>query len=190
MRLIAIFIATLICTMINAQNVSLKIQNDDSYYYPSNLEFEVLDKNESVIFTQDDLEIDKPLILEGDYTINVFTPWADGIDAFKVENKALVALEKNDSKVEISKHSNSWKKNQPKIINKSYTEHDGRFDAVFEFENNIYFQYQDGQVKITQYGKTLKLLGKYIAKTTEGYLKLSYNPENKELWYVFTDTYN
>jgi hypothetical protein len=200
MRLIAIFIATLIYAMTNAQNVSLKIQNDDSYYYPSNLEFEVIDDQGKTVLTQNDLEANKPIVIEGNYTVNVFTTWGTGKDTFKVEDKALISFEEQGNKVNLNKDMNccsdtytgygeSWKENQPDIINQSFEANSDGYAAIIEFENDIFFNYLDGEAKITQNGKTLKLVGKYVAKTSEGYLKLSYNPKNKELWYVFTDTY-
>jgi len=197
MRLIAIFIATLICSMTIAQNVSLKIQNDDTYYYPSNLEFEVINEEGKIVLTQNDLEVNKPVILEGQYTINVFTPWGKGKDSFQIKDKALIAFEKQEQKVNLkytdaNKHGGndkSWRKNQPKVVSKTFEYNTTTYDAIIAFENDIVFNYIDGKAKITQNGKTLKLVGKYVAKTSEGYLKMSYNPENKEYWYVFTDTY-
>jgi len=200
MRLIAIFIAALIYAMTNARNLSLKIQNDDSYYYPSNLEFEVIDDQGKIILTQNDLEVNKPVVMEGNYTVNVFTTWGTGKDTFKVEDQALISFEEQGRQVNLNKDMNccsdtytgygeSWKENQPDIINQSFEANSDGYDAIIEFENDIFFNYLDNEAKITQNGKTLKLVGKYVAKTSEGYLKLSYNPKNKELWYVFTDTY-
>ncbi len=200
MRLIAIIFVTFICQMISAQNVSLKIQNDDAYYYPSNLEFEVINDEGKTVLTQNDLEVNQPIILEGQYTINVFTPWGNGKDSFQVKDEALIAFEEQDCKVDLkkndcycsenySKYNNFWKENQPKVVSTTFEYNTTTYDAIIAFENDIFFNYIDGKAKITQNGKTLELLGNYVAKTSEGYLKMSYNPENKEYWYVFTDTY-
>ncbi|NBC57648.1 MAG: hypothetical protein GVY05_05105 [Bacteroidetes bacterium] len=191
MRLIAILTATLICQFVIAQGKSLKIQLDDEFYYPPNLKFEVLDDTGKQVLTEEDLDADKPIILEGHYTINVFTTWADGQDSFEVKDEALIALEDNKSYVALNKDDQkSWHKNKPKVVDKSFQVNKGQYDAIIAFEKDIFFNYIDGEVEITQNGRPLKLLGKYVAKTSEGFLKMSYNPKNKEYWYVFTDTYN
>lgn len=200
MRIIAIILTLLVYQSFCAQNISLKIQNEDTYFYPSNLSFEVLDKNENLLFTQNDLKLNKPIKLEGPYTINVFTEWGDGKDTFKVDNKTLIAFEKQgyssknskNRNQHISKHSGVdkfWRESQPNVVSITFENNNNTYDATIEFENDIFFNYIDGKVKITQNGKTLELLGNYVAKTSEGYLKISYNSKNKEYWYVFTDTF-
>jgi len=191
MRLIAILTATLICQFVIAQGKSLKIQLDDESYYPPNLRFEVLDDTGKQVLTEEDLETDKPIILEGHYTITVFTTWADGKDTYKVYDEALITLEVNSSSVSLNKtEQKSWHNEQPKVVEKSFNVKNGQYDAIIEFENDIFFNYIDGKVEITQNGRPLKLLGKYVVKTSEGFLKISYNPKTKEYWYVFTDTYD
>ncbi len=200
MRLIAIIIATLICQSITAQNTSLKIQTEDSYYYPSNLAFEVIDEKGNTVLTEKDLEVNKPIILEGNYEITIFTTWANGKDTFKVTDEALIALEQNEKWVNIqnkksccsdhTSNNNSWNVGKPKIIDTDFKANNGVYDAIIEFENEIFFNFIDGIAKITEKGKTLELVGNYVAKTSEGFLKMSYNPETKEYWYVFTDRYN
>lgn len=191
MRLIAILMATLVFQWINAQNTSLKIQTgEDAYYYPSNLEFEVMDKDGNTQFSEKDLTKDEPIILEGVYTIHVYTTWADGKDSFKVNDKASIALAKNKTYVNYKeKDMKPWHKNKPKLIDTDFKKNNGKFDAIIAFENDIYFNYIDGKASITEDGKSLELVGTYVAKTSKGYLKMSYVPETKEFWYVFTDTY-
>ena len=191
MRLIAILMATLVFQWMNAQNTSLKIQTgEDAYYYPSNLEFEVMDKDGNTLFSEKDLIKDKPIILEGDYIINVYTTWADGKDSFKVNDKASIALAKNKTYVNNNENEvKPWHKNKPKLIDTDFKKNNGKFDAIIAFENDIYFNYIDGKASITEDGESLELIGTYVAKTSKGYLKMSYVPETKEFWYVFTDTY-
>jgi hypothetical protein len=200
MRLIAIIITTLICQTIMAQNTSLKFQTDDSYYYPSDLAFEVIDENGKTVLTEKDLEVNKPIILEGNYEVTIFTTWANGKDTFKVTDEALIALEQNEKWVNIQNKKsccseatsaeNSWNVGKPKVVNTAFEVNNGQYDAIIEFENEIFFNFLNGEAKITEKGETLELIGNYVAKTSEGFFKMSYNPETKEYWYVFTDTYN
>lgn len=191
MRLITILMTTLICQLVLAQGQSLKIQLEDELYYPPNLKFEVLNDSGEQILNEKNLSLEKPIVLEGHYTINVFTTWADGKDTFKVDDEALIALEDNKSIVSLNKtEQKSWDENQPKVIGKNFQANNDEYDVIIEFENDIFFNYIDGKAEITENGKPLKLLGKYVSKTSEGFLKMSYDPETTEFWYVFTDTYN
>ncbi len=59
------------------------------------------------------------------------------------------------------------------------------YDTSIEFNNDVVFYYRDGKAEAWQYGKSLKMEGKYLIYTNLGIIKLSYNPQNKEIWYVF-----
>ncbi len=66
----------------------------------------------------------------------------------------------------------------------SYDKETG-YDTSLEFNNDVVFYYRDGEAKAYQNGKDLKIKGKYLIYTNTGIIKLSYNPRNKEIWYVF-----
>ena len=193
MRLIAILTATLICQFAFAQGITLKIELDDTFIgYPPDLKFEVLDETGKKVNTEQDLEAEQPIILEGSYTINVFTPWGNGKDTFRVNDETLIALERNKNIVQVTLNKDnkkSWNINKPKVVKKEFQFNNNQYDAIIEFEEDIFFNFINGEVEITQNGNPLKLLGKYVAKTSEGFLKISYNPKTKEYWYVFTNTY-
>ena len=191
MRIIAILLTSLFFELLLAQGNSLKIQTDDTFYYPPNLKFEVSNDQGKVILTQNDLTEGNPIILDGDYMITVFTSWGSGKDQLKVDGEASVALEQKEADVSLKKsQTKSWYEGKPKVIITSFKKNGEQYDAIIAFENNIFFNYIDDQVKITQDGEELELVGNYVAKTSKGYLKISYNPLTKEYWYVFTDTYD
>ncbi|WP_378172732.1 hypothetical protein [Aquimarina sp. SS2-1] len=65
-----------------------------------------------------------------------------------------------------------------------YSDENG-YDTSIEFSNDVIFYFRDGKAEAWQQGETLKIEGKYIIYSKLGIIKLSYNPFNKEIWYVF-----
>ena len=203
MKTIATLITMLLIEVLSAQGNSLKVQADDTYYYPPNLKFEVMNDKGETLFTEENLSQDNPIQLEGNYKVTIYTTWGDGEDTFDVNESLEIALEENKSYdcsncSTGSSYSKSCEYSYDKWCDKKVELVDADFEksnqygfnTIIEFENDIFFNYIDGDVTITQNGKELELVGKYVAKTSEGYLKISYNPDSKKYWYVFTDTYN
>ena len=120
----------------------------------------------------------------------MFIDWGDGEDQFDV-NKAVISLdlpEKTETGESSGLDRKNWRADHPRVVNKSFTEtENGKYNALIEFEGEIQFVYKDGEASVSEKGKQVIIEGKYIAKTSKGYLKLSYNPDSKEYWYVFTD---
>lgn len=177
------------------QKPYLQIDTDRNDYivYPPQTDFEVYNTDNQVIFTQADLSEGTELKLKGPHKIKLSVDWGNGENIIDVDN-ARIRLKKPTNfteKVDEKKFStDSWATNQPLVTEKAFIlNDDGTYDAHIVFEDNIRFVYRDGEAIISEDGEALRLLGKFVAKTSAGYLKFSYNPSSKEYWYVFTDTY-
>jgi hypothetical protein len=59
------------------------------------------------------------------------------------------------------------------------------YNVGIEFNNGVVFYNRDGIAEAWQNGKMLKIENKYLISTDDGLIKLSYNPKNGEIWYVF-----
>ena len=191
MRLFAILLTSLFFELLPAQSTSLKIQTDDTFYYPPHLEFEVTNDQGKVVLTQNDLTEGNPIVINGNYKINVKTSWGSGKDQLPIDGEALIALEQKEADVSLKTSATKpWHEGKPKVINTSFKKNKGRYDAIIAFEDDIFFNHINGEGRITQEGEDLELVGNYVAKTSKGYLNIVYNPLTKEYWYVFTDTYD
>jgi hypothetical protein len=188
MRFILLTIALFTSLGLNAQlNSSLKIEMEDrnTIIYPPNSKFEVRNQSGDLLYDQNDLKEGSVINIRKGEEITVFTKWADGKDVFNPKS-ANISLSENE-KVE-TKDIPFWEVGRPDIVSEMYSKSgSGEYNAEIEFEGNIKFIYENGNAEITENGKDLELLGKYIANTSQGMLKLSYEAEKKKLYYVFTD---
>jgi len=173
-----------------AQSAFLKIQayGENYFAYPPDTEFDVIDESKKINFTEKDLSENYQIELEGDFTIKVYTDWGSGVDEFEISQATISLDQAEDYKSEDwSSANNKWFEDQPAVVKKKFKlNNSGEYDAKIEFEGDIQFMYKEGGAVVKEKGEVLALDGNYIAKTSKGYLKLSYNPSNKEYWYVFT----
>lgn len=56
---------------------------------------------------------------------------------------------------------------------------------TFKLSNGIEFSYVDGKYNATLNNKYLDIKGKYVIDSKLGILKISFNPNNGETWWVF-----
>ena len=189
MKYFILSISILLVLATSAQEPYLKIQayGENYFAYPPNTEFDVFDDTGEVVFTEKDLTEFLKLKLKGDYTVKIYTTWGSGEDEFKVDNAVLTLEEPDQKQYDWLKYDrDEWFGDQPDLLKKSFTENkDGTYDAEIFFQGDIRFEYRNGKGSISEDGKPLELKGKYVAHTSAGTLKLSYNPSQKEYWYVF-----
>jgi len=65
-----------------------------------------------------------------------------------------------------------------------------RYNVQLDFSNGVQSKYFDGTVTATQAGKDLTIDGKYLVQTKNGMLKISFDPKDGEMWYVFESIVN
>ncbi len=58
-------------------------------------------------------------------------------------------------------------------------------NVVMEFSNGIVFTYADGKCNASLNGTYADVKGKYLITTEFGLIKISYNPKNREFWWVY-----
>lgn len=58
-------------------------------------------------------------------------------------------------------------------------------NLYFKLSNGIEFSYVDGKYNATLNNKYLDIKGKYVINSKLGTLKISFNPNNGETWWVF-----
>lgn len=174
-----------------SQSPYLKIQayGENYFAYPPDTEFDVFNDDGEVIFSEKDLSANYEIELESEVLLKVYTDWGAGVDKFPLDQAriSLAESEKYDPTEWTDGWSDGWSADQPKVVTKHFSQKkDGSFDARLEFEGDIQFEYKNGTAHFMEKGKKLDFDGKYVAETSQGFLKLSYDPTRKEYWYVFT----
>ena len=94
---------------------------------------------------------------------------------------------KKDKPVAYSKTVSSYQSNgvsTEKELIPSSTNAD-QYNLKMTFSNGIVFTYTDGKYKATLDGEELYIKGKYLIESKLGTAKLSFNPSNGEVWWVF-----
>jgi hypothetical protein len=184
------------------------LENQHEISYPPGTSFVAENREGNAVLNLKLLEELKEYKVTEPITLYVFTSWNVEPDTFELTNGKLVmaisdyAYDHNtnyDFKRTRRGHSNKKEKsveslgawrgssNGVNIINErffSYDEMTG-YDASLEFSNGVVFYYRDGKAEAWQNGKELSITGKFLIETSTGIIKLSYNPSNKEIWYVF-----
>ena len=187
------FALTLLFTMIgNAQKTYLKITNseigENVIMYPPGTEFELKTKEGYIIFKNSS---DPGLIeITEKHTLYVYPSWKDSADVF-------VLTDGKVEKVLTSSYRDTHKdKDTDKIMNNGVTASskvtdsetlEGKKNIEFKLSNGITFNYTDGLYSATLGEKNLTIKHKYIVYSDIGILKLSFNPSNGVVWWVFED---
>ncbi len=58
------------------------------------------------------------------------------------------------------------------------------FNLKAYFSNNLTFTYKDGCTTAIKNGVEKEIVGNYLIQTSDGLLKLSFDPADGEFWYV------
>ena len=178
-------------TLAIAQDPYLEIETsrNDYIFYPPNTDFDIYDASGTLVFTEKDLNKDIQIELEGKHTIQLYVSWGDGQNKIEVHD-AILNLRTSEKEMNSSatNYSHDWSStDQPALIKKEFIKNDnGTFDLDMKFEGDIRFTYENGEATISEKGEILPMVGKYVAKTSRGYLKISYQPKSTECWHVFT----
>lgn len=188
--------------------LKIKIDDQKEISYPPGTGFVAEDASGTTVLSPSRLEQIKEYKITEPITLWVFTAWNDEPDTYELSSGKLVL---GTSRYDYDKESGfdfsrfkkrynyshkkeeeaygAWKgtSNGVYITKRRFFDYDEAtgYDTSLEFSNDVVFYYRDGEVEAWQDGKTLKIEGKYLIYTNLGVIKLSYNPVNKEIWYVF-----
>jgi hypothetical protein len=185
MRILALITATLVSSLIFSQSKSLKIETgDQTIIYPFYLETKILDQNDNLVYNTNNLFADNSKTFKGDHTVKVYTHWGDGEDIFKVKEQGSISLINNNEELEpVAEEIKTLPEDHLLVLDKKFTKNNnGQYNAELAFEENIVFNYTDGQIEVTQNEISLLLIGN-VVKTSEGFLIIDYNPKNKMYHY-------
>jgi hypothetical protein len=188
-----IFTLTLILTLAwigNAQKTYLKITNseigEDVIMYPPGTEFELKTKEGYIIFKNsgDEGVID----ITEKHTLYVYPSWKDSTDVFvltdgKVEKVLTSTYQDSHEHSDTNKLKNNGITASSKVTDSKTLE--GKKNIEFKLSNGITFNYTDGLYSATLGDKNLTVKNKYLIYSDLGILKLSFNPSNGEVWWVF-----
>jgi hypothetical protein len=195
-KLTTLLACVLIAMTAYSQKTYLKITKsnkaDDYEMYPPDTKFELKTKEGYIIFKNSDdpgsIEIKEK------YTLYVYPSWKDDTDIFVLtEGKVEKILTSSDSKSDHNKaysmQSNGvaahFKVTDSKVL-------DGKKNLEFRLSNGISFQYNDGKylAYLNKKENYLNIESKYLITSELGTLKLSFNPNNGVVWWVFEKNKN
>jgi hypothetical protein len=201
---------TLATTNTTEEHFYLKIiiENKHEISYPPGTDFVAENMGGNVVLNPELLEGLKIYSVTEPITLYVFTSWNDEPDTFELTNGKLVLAiseysynhtttydykgsqygrTKNKEKTTAPYGKWNGSSNGVKITNARFFSYDSLtgYDTSIEFSNGVIFYYRDGKAEAWQNGKELSVTGKYLIETSAGIIKLSYDPTNKEIWYVF-----
>lgn len=159
--------------------------------YPPNTGFVLQDESGNTILSPSRLKELSSYTVSKAVTLYVFPTYKNEPDVYEITSGTLYMKPAPVMSNSANKAKNNWKStmssNGVSLINKRFFDYDPEtgYDTSLEFSNDVVFYYRDGKAEAWQNGKTLDIKGKYLIKTATGILKVSYNPTNKEFWYVF-----
>lgn len=182
-----------------AYYLKIKRTNGKEISYPPGLKFVVEDNDGNTILSPSDLEALKIYDIEKPIVLYVFTYWNDQPDMYTLDSGKLLYIKKHTNDTSNNKSDTYAKRRksheiwmpssgQQKIFikQKQYFANDTKtsYNLSIEFSNNVIFYYKDGNASAWQNGKKLNITKNYFIETNEGVIKLSYNPQNKKLWWI------
>lgn len=189
-QLITLLVCLCIAMTGYSQKTYLKITKsnkaNDFEMYPPGTKFELKTKEGYIVFKNSD---DPGLMeIDGNYTLYVYPDWKDDADVFKLsEGKVEKLLTSSYSEAENKSHSI-----ESNGVTADYTvsdskERKGKKNLEFKLSNGITFIYEDDKYRayLNEEHNYIRIKGKYVIKSKIGTLKLSFNPSNGAVWWVF-----
>jgi len=182
------FILLIFLTTTFAQNTYLKITQKDtlSISYPPETKFELKNKHGYIILKNNNTP--RIFKIEENYTLLVYPSYKSEIDVFELTT----------GKIELIK-AKYYKKGKFNLVTYQSNNETAEFtisdsesiknskNLHFKLSNGMTFKYTDG--KYNAYLNTeenyLNIEGKYYIESKLGVLKISFNPNNGEIWWVF-----
>lgn len=192
MRTIATLLTVLITLHIsNAQKTYLKIKKsenaNDYVTYPPETAFEL--KNEHGYIIMKYTKTPRVVKIGGNYKLTVYPSWNKKGDVYHLTSGQVESVSTNNSGQEPYRYNISIDKDDVTAhIKVSDSETlPGKKNLYLELSNGISFTYTNGKYYAQLKDKYLDVKSTYIVQSKLGTLKLSFNPENGKVWWVFDD---
>ena len=191
MRTITTIILLLISIAAFSQKTYLKVYKDDALtniiMYPPGTEFELRNQHGYIVLKYS--EAPRKLKIENKHKLIVFPDYKKEKDIIHL-NEGLVELaltsEFDDTPSETIAVGGK-KVTAQKILSNS-TKIKGKKNLIFTLDNGIVFRYTDGNYYATLGDEYLDITGKYVIKSDLGILRLSFSPNNGQVWWYFEAT--
>lgn len=185
-----ILLLLLLSTVCFSQKTYLKIYQNESeksvIMYPPGTTFELRNKDNHIVlkYGENPLTFD----IDGDYVLTVFPDYKDESDVFKLSNTGKIELAQTIYYTNTSTNEYLYIDDKNVTAHKTLTDskkNKGYKNLIFELSNGITFTYTDGKYNAKLNDKYLNVKGKYLIESKIGILKLSFNPKNGTVWWVF-----
>lgn len=189
--LLTTVVVLIINTVIYAQPIYLKVTKSnhqlDYIMYPPGTAFKLLDNKGQTILTEASAPT-KFVIKDNNYKLIVSPNYKNENDIYNLsEGKVEILATKDYGQSNSTSHIRKGLKNEitaKKELTES-TQMRGQKNLKFELSNGITFKYIDGKYSAMLEDEDLIIKGKYLIYSDIGVLKLSFNPSNGVLWWVF-----
>ncbi len=172
----------------NAQKTYVKItKGEEVMYYPPGTQFELKNQHGYIILKYSQTpRVEK---IEGDCKIILHVSWRNEPEIIELSKGDEVELEATQNFGKVKRNPKEIYINQNEIVaHKKLTDSkkfEGKKNLSFELSNGIKFKYEDGKYYAQYRRDTVEIKGKYVIPTKIGTLKLSFNPNNGVVWWIF-----
>lgn len=162
--------------------------------YPNGTTYKVL--NTKNLIVEGEKEKDITFYRADNYQLIIYPTYKKSPDIFELENQQIQILKA----VDYSKPT-QFHQQMSFAMNNDYGQYLGNvkmdkllvrsklspeeYNCVITLSNGIVFSYINGEAAATFYDEMLDIKGKYVFECELGITKLSYNPKNGQVWYVF-----
>lgn len=183
---LSLLLSALIC---QAQDNYLTIYKSDSPYdqisYPPNTRFELKDQTGKVVFTQNSKEAE--FLIDKTYELTLYPSYKEESDTYTLRSGKLSLNPAH--RLRVTQSASNWNYSShgvtvEKTLYPSKNNY-GLQNLKLEFSNGVTFSYTDGNYSATLAGKELEIKGKYLIYSTLGVHKVSFNPQNGKVYWVF-----
>lgn len=188
MKMFISIIVLFVTINIHAQKTYVKItKGEEVMYYPPGTQFELKNQHGYIILKYSQTpRVEK---IEGDCKIFLHVSWRNEPEVIELSKGDEVELEATQNFGKVKRNPKEIYINQNEIVaHKKLTDskkYKGKKNLSFELSNGIKFKYEDGNYYAKYRRDTVKIKGKYVIPTKIGTLKLSFNPNNGVVWWIF-----
>ncbi|MEM9888275.1 MAG: hypothetical protein AAF849_20445 [Bacteroidota bacterium] len=162
--------------------------------YPESTTYEITDQASKKASA---IQEEKGMVYEkGVYKITVFPTYKESPDHYEIaaEQIHVLRIENHNDPIELhqkveatfdyGRYNGAVKIDKLLVKSKQYPD---EYNCIVSLSNGIVFSYIDRKVAATLGDKILSIEGKYIIDSELGVAKISFNPKDGQVWYVFEE---
>ncbi|NHF58007.1 hypothetical protein FK220_001555 [Flavobacteriaceae bacterium TP-CH-4] len=184
--------------MLQAQDQSyLSIELDggleNEINYPPGTDFHLFNGDGDLVASDGDLEVPYKIVTR--HMLIVSPSYKTDTDRYVISSGRILmkthSRTKNDGDTMEGRKSN-LSGNSVSLLRKEFLEpgNKGEQNILLVFDNDLVFRYFNGEVRAWYDGNEVPIQGMYLIDTPQGTMKISYEPIQGELWWVFEEKSN